>query len=185
MTDVQLRFLRAIVERLPLDRIVEAHVFPPMRQGVLESGIAVLVAHPAVEPASPDTVPDEPAPADVVGETLGEDASEADDPTETASLDLPDAAPAEEALPAEPPSLAERARGPVPVRHTVFTARYRLALKGPERGKWELNVVEEADAPLLTVEMVVRGVQQRAGDGAEPERYDVAQLRELLEAPVG
>ena len=66
---------------------------------------------------------------------------------------------------------------PVPTRvarFTVFTARYRLQLKGPERGKWDVDVVEEADAPLLTVDAVVRGVQRRAGDEIEAERLTAA-----------
>jgi hypothetical protein len=65
-------------------------------------------------------------------------------------------------------------------RYTVFTANYRLARKGPERGKWELSVVEEADAPLLTVESVVRGVQRRSGDVGEPERIDGDAVRALV-----
>jgi hypothetical protein len=61
------------------------------------------------------------------------------------------------------------ARRPVE-RHTVYTARYRLTLRGPERGRWEFNLVAEADAPLVTVDAVVRGVRHRAGDASEPER---------------
>jgi hypothetical protein len=53
-------------------------------------------------------------------------------------------------------------------------------LKGPERGKWEASVVEEADAPLLTVETVVRGVQERAGDTDLPLRMDGEQVRAML-----
>ena len=49
-------------------------------------------------------------------------------------------------------------------RHTVYSASYRHTLKGPDRGKWEVSVTEEADAPLLTVDAVVRGVQRRSGD---------------------
>ena len=54
-------------------------------------------------------------------------------------------------------------------RHVVYTARYRWTRKGPDRGKWECDVVAEADAPLVTVEAVVRGVQQRANETTEPE----------------
>jgi hypothetical protein len=76
---------------------------------------------------------------------------------------------------------------PVPrVRHTVYTARYRLVQKGPERGKWEANVVAEADAPLVTVDLVVRGVQRRAGEESEIVRYSAPQLARALRiiAPV-
>jgi hypothetical protein len=66
------------------------------------------------------------------------------------------------------------------VRHTVYTARYRLVQKGPERGKWEANVVDEADAPLITVEMVVRGVQRRAGEASDTTRYTGAQIAHAL-----
>ena len=42
--DTQTRFLRALGERLPLERVVEAHVFPPIRQGGAETGLAVIAA---------------------------------------------------------------------------------------------------------------------------------------------
>lgn len=68
-----------------------------------------------------------------------------------------------------------------PERHTVFTARYRLTLKGAERGKWEFDVVADADAPLVAVDTVVRGVQRRAGDDEEPERLTADGLRAALD----
>ena len=67
------------------------------------------------------------------------------------------------------------------VRHTVFTARYRLTRKGADRGKWEFEVVADADAPLGTVDMVVRGVQRRAGDDEEPERLTAEGVRAALD----
>lgn len=124
LTDVQLRFLRTILERIPLERLVELHLFPPIRQGGQETAAAVVAA-------------------------------------------LPESAGGQLEIPGH--------------RHTVFSARYRLTLKGPDRGKWEADVKAEADAPLVTVDAVVRGVQQRAGDGAEPERYLPDQLRQLLD----
>src|SRR5688500_7025213 len=68
-----------------------------------------------------------------------------------------------------------------PVRHTVFTARYRLTRKGAERGKWEFEVVADADAPLVTVDAVVRGVQRRAGEDEEPERLTAEGVRAALD----
>lgn len=65
-------------------------------------------------------------------------------------------------------------------RRTVYRARYRLALKGQERGKWEMDITEEADAPTATVEEVVRGVMERAGDAEEPERLSAADLRAIV-----
>jgi hypothetical protein len=61
-------------------------------------------------------------------------------------------------------------------RQTVYTATYRLTLKGPERGKWDATMQAEADAPLLTVSAVVRGVQRRSGDEMEPERLTATDL---------
>ena len=65
-------------------------------------------------------------------------------------------------------------------RHTVYSAHYRLVLKGPERGRFESAVVAEADAPLDAVEAVVRGVLRRAGEEDEPERLTGESFREAL-----
>jgi hypothetical protein len=62
----------------------------------------------------------------------------------------------------------------------VFTARYRHVLKGPERGRWEVSVVAEADAPLAAVGAVVRGVQRRAGDVEPAEHLTGDALRDAL-----
>ena len=72
----------------------------------------------------------------------------------------------------------------MPAQHerlTVFTARYRLTRKGAERGKWEFDVVADADAPLRDVDSVVRGVQRRAGDDDEPERLTADGVRAALD----
>ena len=66
-------------------------------------------------------------------------------------------------------------------RHAVYTARYRLLIKGPDRGRWEFDCKPEADAPLVTVETVVRGAMERAGDVGEPERLDSAAWRAALD----
>ena len=62
-------------------------------------------------------------------------------------------------------------------RHTIYSARYRLTIKGPDRGAWECDVVAEADAPLVTMDAVVRGVQERSGEAVEPERLSADQFR--------
>ena len=67
-------------------------------------------------------------------------------------------------------------------RPVVYTARYRLTLKGPDRGKWEASVVAEADAPLITVDAVVRGVQRRSGDADVATRMEGDAVRAILEA---
>ena len=116
VTETRERFIVAIAEQVPADRIAEIHFFNPIKQGGLESGVAVVA---------------------LTSETT---------------------------------------------KHTVFTAHYRHTLKGLDRGKWQVTVVEEADAPLLTIETVVRGVQRRAGDLEDPQRMEGDAVREILAA---
>jgi hypothetical protein len=116
VSETRERFILAIAEQVAADRIAEIHFFNPIKQGGLESGVAVVALT-----------------------------------SETA-------------------------------KHTVFTAHYRHTLKGIDRGKWQVTVVEEADAPLITVETVVRGVQRRAGDLEDPERMEGDAVREVLAA---
>jgi hypothetical protein len=82
----------------------------------------------------------------------------------------------------EPDPLADAADSSAIARHVVYSARYRLVLKGPERGKWESTVTAEADAPLAAVEAVVRGVLRRAGEDEEPERLTGETFRQALVA---
>jgi hypothetical protein len=124
------RFLKAILERIPPERIVEIHLFPAIRQGQLETGVAVVAAEPA---------------------------------------------------PTENPENLELALQPT--RLEVHTAWYRLTRKGPERGKWEIDVKPQADAPLEAVETVVRGVQDRAGEAIEPTRLTSRELFALMNEP--
>jgi hypothetical protein len=119
------RFLKAILERVPVERIVELHLFPAIRQGQVETGVAVVAAEP-------------------------------------------------------PPNLELALQA---VRLEVHTARYRLTRKGPERGKWEIEVKTQADAPLEAVEMVVHGVQDRAGEAIEPTRLTGRELLALMSEP--
>ena len=145
MTEAQERFLRAIADRVPAASIAELHLFPAIRQGGVETGIAVIAAESADSAGHAD-------PAEHGGPAEAADSAEA-------------------AEPAEPP----------PHRLIVLSARYRLTLKGPDRGKWDVEVVAQADAPLVTVDAVVRGVQRRAGDAGDPERLDGDALRALLD----
>ena len=136
------RFLMAIAAALPPERFIELHFFSPIRQGGIESGVAVIAAHPEV----------------------------------VAPVVLADAPPADEHV--EEPEAPDDDEGPR--RYTVYAAKYKLVLKGPERGKWECSVVAEADAPLVTVETVVRGVLRRSGDADEPERMSGDEAREFV-----
>ena len=42
MTETQERFLRTVLTRVPLDSVVELHLFPALRRGTLETGVAVI-----------------------------------------------------------------------------------------------------------------------------------------------
>ena len=68
-------------------------------------------------------------------------------------------------------------------RHVIYSASYRCTVKGTDRGKWVVDIVAEADAPLITVEEVVRGVVQRSGEQFQPERITGAEFRAIVPAP--
>jgi hypothetical protein len=148
------RFLRDIAERIGLHSVDEVRLFPPLRQGAVETGVAVVAALPL----PPEPLDD--AQSDELPEALTESAGE-------------------EFLPIE-----EEDREIIVHRHTVFTARYRHTVKGPDRGKWEVEVQAEADAPLVTVDQVVKGVMKRAGEPFEPERITASEFKTIVESPV-
>lgn len=206
ISEITERFFKAIVAKVPLDRIEELHLFSPLRSGGVETGIAVVAARvpavvpppieeqfelpeeaPAAEPAFDETVIEHEH--DAVDATV--EAADAADAVVTAVDDSePDPyAPevlheiVEEAIEASIGYVAAAESAVAVERHTVYTARYRLVQKGPERGKWEADVVDEADAPLITVEMVVRGVQRRAGEASETTRFSGAQIARALRLP--
>jgi len=156
MNEVRARFLKAILDQLPAERIAEIHFFPEIRQGQIETGVAVLAVVP--EPPLPvATEGEEPADTEGLAEGRAEGAAEG-----AAEPDLV-------AVPAE--------------RFEVWSAAYRWTRKGPERGKWEVDLTAEADAPLPTVGIVVRGVHERAGEAMETERITNAELQVLLSEP--
>ena len=241
------RFLRTVIAEVPLELIEELHLFSPLRQGTVETGIAVIAVKVPVAAAAAEAEAEavEPELFGEVGETVGggdvmggvgetgvgeagvattgvattgvattgaattgtattealtAEAQEAEaltaesgaevviaqerDDDEDVSVaedgDLAIAADeADEAL-----AMAIVAAPAKPVRHTVYTARYRYIIKGPERGKWESSIKAEADAPLITVETVVRGVQRRAGEESEIVRYSAAQIARALRVPL-
>ncbi len=147
MNEVRARFLKAILDQLPAERIAEIHFFPEIRQGQIETGVAVLAVVP--EPPLPTVATDEA----VTDETTAEETT------------------------------ADSSAMPATERFEVWSAAYRWTRKGPERGKWEVDLTAEADAPLPTVDIVVRGVHERAGEAMETERITNAELQALLSEP--
>ncbi|HYW33033.1 MAG TPA: hypothetical protein VE869_16145 [Gemmatimonas sp.] len=204
ISEITERFFKAIVAKVPVERIEELHLFAPLRQGGVETGIAVIaarvlppvpVAPPVEEPAPLALELDEEAPAEArVEDAVLEPMESSDEVVEFVEIESEiESAAADEDSPYAPEvlhdiavdaieeSIPYVAEAPAEVeRHTVYTARYRLVQKGPERGKWEATVVDEADAPLVTVEMVVRGVQRRAGEASDTTRYTGAQIAHAL-----
>ena len=158
MIETTERFLRDIAQRVGLQAVDEVRLFPPIRQSGVETGVAVVAAlplppEPEVQPRSSATADESEQPPDALTESAGD-----------------------EFLPIE-----EENREIIVHRHTVFTARYRHTLKGPDRGKWEVDVQAEADAPLVTLDQVVRGVMKRAGEPFEPEKISASAFKTIVE----
>ena len=151
MIETTERFLREIADRVGLDAVDEVRLFPPIRQQGIESGVAVVAAIPL--PPEPEHQPFAEEPPEALTESAGD-----------------------EFLPIE-----EEDREIIVHRHTVYTARYRHTLKGPDRGKWEVDVQAEADAPLVTLDQVIRGVMKRAGEPFEPEKISASAFRTIVE----
>jgi hypothetical protein len=72
---------------------------------------------------------------------------------------------------------AESGSDRLQARYEIYAARYRLAIKGQERGRWEFDLALEANAPLLAIDRVVSGVIQRSSEQGEPVRLSSAELR--------
>ena len=188
MTDeTRTRFLAAIAAQLPPERVIELHLFGGIRQGGMESGVAVIaVEPPSTSAAEVDDNIDIETAAEL--EAIEEEAAtDVDDesPYAAADVDAGDGDEGDDAVTADEPMAttgAPSAARPAP-RYVVYTARYRHTLKGLDRGKWEVSVTEEADAPLVTVDAVVRGVSRRSGDGDETVRLSGDEFRAALPEP--
>jgi hypothetical protein len=140
----------------------------------MESGVAVIAVERA--PRSVDVDGGDVQPEAVADAAVLENADsvvvndQLSDETAFVADELPE--------PNDQPAAASAAMPPS--RYTIYTARYRHTLKGIDRGKWEVNVTEEAEAPLLTLDAVVRGVQRRSGDVEEIMRLNGDEFRALL-----
>jgi hypothetical protein len=178
--DVRIRFLAAIAAQIPADRVKEVHLFGAIRQGGAESGVAVIAVEREVAgsldvdggfvpvPAVADAAPVESHAQLAVHDQL-------DDESRFVADEVVEETPALDPEPGHTPEL-------LPTRYVVFTARYRLTLKGLDRGKWEISVTEEADAPLVTVDAVVRGVSRRSGEADDTTRLSGDEFRAALPA---
>jgi hypothetical protein len=155
MIETTERFLRYIADQIGVDAVDEVRLFPPLRQAGVETGVAVVAAIPL--PPEEELVHTADEPPQALTESAGD-----------------------EFLPIE-----EEDREIIVHRHTVFTARYRHTLKGPDRGKWEVDVRADADAPLVTVDQVVKGVMKRAGEPFEPERISSSAFKAIVSGIAG
>jgi hypothetical protein len=130
MTETQQRFLKEIADRITNGKVAELRLYPTLRVGPVESGVAIVAMDQPADVVSQESDSDAPIVADVEATT----------------------APASEHS-----------------RLSIHTAHFRHTVKGPDRGTWEFTMVHDADAPIETVESVVRGVARRAGEDGEPE----------------
>lgn len=144
MTETQQRFLKAIAERVTGDNVTEIRLYPTVRVGPVESGVAIVATK-------------EPMPVAVAEEQVSAEGDVTVDEIRTAS-----------------------AR---PDRLSILTAHFRHTVKGPDRGKWEFTMVHDADAPIETVESVVRGVARRSGEDGEPELLSATDFQKALTEP--
>ncbi len=186
------RFLRAIVDRIPVDTIAEIHLFPALRNGGRESAVAVVAAR-----ADADFVQGElPPPVGDAEATSIEEFGDAEAGVGGAD-DEPRIGDADPIAGAPPPDIHDTTALAQSAHHSglghidsapddraprlvVYRAVYRWTRKGPDRGQWEVEVTAEADAPLYAVGDVVRGVQRRAGEEGEPELITPEMLRLAL-----
>ena len=189
--ETRTRFLAAMAKQIPAERVIEVHLFAAIRQGGMESGIAVVALERELEPSTSLDVDGGYVPPAAVAEAA---AVESDAAVAVHDQLADEAAFAADELSGEPspyadePALGDEAplEGDSAVaqrpasRYTIYSARYRYTLKGLDRGKWEVSVTEEADAPLLTVDAVVRGVQRRSGDEDEVLRLSGDEFRASL-----
>lgn len=192
-SDARERFLLEIAAIVPPTRVSAVHFFAPLRQGPIETGVAVIAATPegaeslpiAAAAAAADAGVDASANAELssAGESAEESAEDSSAATTAMTTEVADH---RESETPEGVSAVESESSPFPegakisARHVVYSARYRWTRKGPERGKWESEVVAEADAPLLTVESVVQGVQRRASEPLEVAKFDGDTIREMI-----
>lgn len=188
-SDARERFVLEIAKVLAPERIVEAHLFAPLRQGQIETGVCVLAALPEGADPLPSAEESEVAhestngsheSAGAQGEHLLSEEAEHrnDDQAGSAASDTGEASETTESAAPVAAAFPEGAR--ISSRHVVYSARYRWTRKGPDRGKWECEVVAEADAPLLTVEAVVQGVQRRSSEPPEVQRLDGDTVRAMI-----
>jgi hypothetical protein len=140
MTETQQRFLKAIAERVNGGRVEELRLYPTVRVGPIESGVAIVATSRVADVAEPTSEA-----VEIVPEVV-----------------------------APPPDES---------RLSILTAHFRHTVKGPDRGKWEFSMVHDADAPIETVESVVRGVARRAGEDGEPELLSGDDFQRALVEP--
>jgi hypothetical protein len=149
MTETQQRFLKAIAERVNGGRVEELRLYPTVRVGPIESGVAIVATTRVADVAEP------------VAEAV-------------------EMSPAVELVPEVVPPVVISADES---RLSILTAHFRHTVKGPDRGKWEFSMVHDADAPIETVESVVRGVARRAGEDGEPELLSGDDFQRALVEP--
>ena len=170
MTETQQRFLKEIADRMNGGRIAEVRLYPTVRVGPIESGVAIVATAESARAAeSAIAVETAVVETSVVETAVVETAAE--ETADVVSEPIENSAPVDVAV------------TPQAERLSILTAHFRHTVKGPDRGKWEFSMVHDADAPIETVENVVRGVARRAGEDAEPELLSGDDFQRALVEP--
>jgi hypothetical protein len=163
MTEAQQRFLKEIADRTTGGRVAELRLYPTVRVGPIESGVAIVAMDQPVDVTTRDN-----------GLSF-ESVTSHESPVTSHELPvtgIETAATSHESRVTSHDS-----------RLSIHTAHFRHTVKGPDRGKWEFSMVHDADAPIETVESVVRGVARRAGEDGEPELLSAEDFRDAITRP--
>jgi hypothetical protein len=173
MNDTTRRFLTGILQRVSETHVVDVRLFPPIRQGGIESGVAVLAVEPGFDVPSSDATPQadgglEPtvADAELAAESVGS-------PSDLEAEGLP--------LEREVPIDAD---GMVSLAEVVVAELERERDRGPDDVATAEIVADLADAP--TEDMAVApDLVDGPADVAAPadERDETVALGDILALP--
>jgi hypothetical protein len=178
MTETQERFLRTVLTRVPLDSVVELHLFPALRRGTLETGVAVIATVLPPVALAVDNDADSDVDNDV--DIDADNDNDVDSINDNRAASINDNDSRDDADTDDSPYTDDVVRVIASPRLRILTASYRHTIKGVERGAFSVDVQVEADAPLDAVEAVLRGVRHRSTEPADPEAISHDTLASLL-----
>jgi len=167
------RFLAGIAERVSPDRMQALYLFAPIRRGPVETGVAVIAVDPLPPFVEAPELPFEEFPLEEPSPNEGQEGEAqvgASEMSEVSEVSGVPGVPGVFEVP-EMPAESDMTEAPeVRARPVVLTARYRHTLKGNDRGKWELDIMEEADTLCRRLAIIDDGKIMIEGTPAELKR---------------